>query len=99
MKRALDIIAVKLNEIDNDILVKGFTDNIPIKDSVFSSNWQLSAFRVANVVQYLVENTQVDGTRLMAVGCGENDPIASNDTVKGRNKNRRIEMIIVANEN
>ena len=99
MKRALDIIAVKLNEIDNDILVKGFTDNIPIKDSVFPSNWQLSAFRAANVVQYLVENAQVDGTRMMEVGCGENDPIASNDTVKGRNKNRRIEMIIVANEN
>ena len=99
MKRALDIIAVKLNEIDNDILVKGFTDNIPIKDGVFSSNWQLSAVRAANVVQYLVENAQVDGTRLMAVGCGENYPIASNDTVKGRNKNRRIEMVILADQN
>lgn len=39
MKRALDIIADKLNEINNDILVKGFTDNVPIKDSMFPSNW------------------------------------------------------------
>lgn len=99
MKRALDIIADKLNDIDNDILVKGFTDNVPIKDSMFPSNWQLSAVRAANVVQYLIEKDNVDGTRLMAVGCGENNPVASNDTVEGRNKNRRIEMIILANEN
>lgn len=98
MKRALDIIADKLNEINNDILVKGFTDNVPIKDSMYPSNWQLSAVRAANVVQYLIEKDNVDGTRLMAVGCGENNPIASNDTVEGRNKNRRIEMIILANE-
>ncbi len=99
MKRALDIIADKLNEINNDILVKGFTDNVPIKDSMFPSNWQLSAVRAANVVQYLIEKDNVDGTRLMAVGCGENNPVASNDTVEGRNKNRRIEMIILADEN
>lgn len=99
MKRALDIIADKLNEIDNDILVKGFTDNVPIKGGMFPSNWQLSAVRAANVVQYLIEKDKVDGTRLMAVGCGENNPIASNDTVEGKNKNRRIEMIILANEN
>lgn len=96
MKRALDIIATKLNEIDNDILVKGYTDNVQIKDGTFSSNWQLSAVRAANVVEYLIENDKVDSTRLMAVGCGENDPIASNDTVEGRNKNRRIEMIILS---
>lgn len=99
MKRALDIIADKLNEINNDILVKGFTDNVPIKDSMFPSNWQLSAVRAANVVQYLIEKDNMDGTRLMAVGCGENNPVASNDTVEGRNKNRRIEMIILADEN
>ncbi|WP_455718558.1 flagellar motor protein MotB [Anaerosporobacter sp.] len=99
MKRALDIIANKLNEIDNDILVKGYTDNVPIKDSTFSSNWQLSAVRAANVVEYLVENNKVASTRLMAVGCGENDPIASNDTMEGRNKNRRIEMVILSKAN
>ena len=99
MKRALDIIADKLNEIDNDILVRGYTDNVPIKGSVFSSNWQLSAVRAANVVQYLIEHDNVDGTRLMAVGCGENNPVATNDTAEGRNKNRRIEMIILSEEN
>lgn len=99
MKRALDIIADKLNEIDNDILVRGYTDNVPIKSSVFSSNWQLSAIRAANVVQYLIEHAHVDGTRLMAVGCGENNPVATNDTSEGRNKNRRIEMVILFEEN
>jgi chemotaxis protein MotB len=99
MKRALNIIADKLNEIDNDILVKGYTDNVQIKDGAFSSNWQLSAVRAANVVEYLIENDKVDGKRLMAAGCGENNPIDSNDTVQGRNKNRRIEMIILSNDN
>lgn len=59
----------------------------------------MSAVRAANVVQYLIEKDNMDGTRLMAVGCGENNPVASNDTVEGRNKNRRIEMIILADEN
>lgn len=58
-------------------------------------NWQLSAVRAANVVQYLIDEGHVNTERLMAVGCGDNDPIESNDTVKGRNKNRRIEMVIL----
>jgi chemotaxis protein MotB len=95
MKAGLDQIAVEINKIDNEIQVKGYTDNVPVKNSIYSSNWQLSAVRAANVVQYLIEEGNVKGTRLTAVGCGENDPVATNSTEKGRSKNRRIEMIIL----
>jgi Flagellar motor protein len=95
MKEGLSKIAVEINKIDNDILIKGYTDNVPVKNSVYASNWQLSSIRAANVVQYLIENGKVDGKRLSAMGCGENNPVASNKTEAGRSKNRRIEISIL----
>ena len=57
MKTSLSQITVLLNKIDNSILVEGYTDNVPIiKGSRIASNWQLSALRAANVVQYLFES-------------------------------------------
>jgi len=95
MKKGLQRIAIEMNKIDNPILVKGHTDNVPVKVGLYSSNWQLSAARAANVVQYLDEKGHVDGSRLSAIGCGQNQTIASNDTKEGRSKNRRIEIIII----
>jgi len=96
MKKSLSQITVILNKIDNSILVEGNTDNVPIKmGSKYSSNWQLSALRAANVVQYLVESGNVNGARLSAIGYGENHPVADNATLEGRNKNRRIELAIL----
>jgi chemotaxis protein MotB len=97
MKEGLDQIAIEINKIDNLIVIKGFTDNIPVNRGLFTSNWQLSAIRAANVVQYLIDEGKVDGERLTAVGCGEYQPIASNDTEEGRSQNRRIEFIILYN--
>lgn len=97
MKEALDKIAIELNSLDNIIQVKGYTDNVGIKNSIISSNWQLSADRAAKVVQYLVEEGHVQGSRLYAIGCGENNPIDTNDTPEGRSKNRRIEISLPYN--
>lgn len=94
MKLALDKIAKELNTIENDVLVKGYTDNLPIKNSVYLSNWQLSGARALNVVQYLTEKCSVKSNRLAGMGLGENNPVASNDTEEGRSKNRRIEISI-----
>lgn len=96
MKTSLSQITVLLNKIDNSILVEGYTDNVPIiKGSKIASNWQLSALRAANVVEYLSESCQVNGTKLSAIGHGENHPVASNATNEGRSKNRRIVLTIL----
>ena len=88
MKEALNKIAAELNTINNTIVIKGYTDNITINNSIYTSNWQLSGARATNVVQYLDENCQVARSRLRATGFGENNPVASNDTAEGKSKNR-----------
>lgn len=95
MKNGLDQIAVVMNKIDNDILIEGHTDNTPIKNGDYDSNWQLSAIRAANVVQYLVEIDHVDGKRLSAIGYGDTKPVASNNKIEGRNQNRRIDIVVL----
>jgi chemotaxis protein MotB len=96
MKKALNKIAILLNKVDNQIIIEGHTDNIPIsKTNKYTSNWQLSAARAANVAQLLVEEEKVKGSRISAVGYGEFRPIASNSTAKGRSQNRRVDIIIL----
>jgi len=96
MKKGLSEIAKLLNQIDNAIVIEGHTDNVPISaNNKYTSNWQLSAVRAANVAQYLVENEKVDGIRITAAGYGEYHPVASNDTIKGKSKNRRVDITIL----
>ena len=96
MKVGLDEISTLLNKVNNNIMVEGNTDNVPISSgSKFDSNWQLSSARAANVAQYLVEEDKVAGKRVTAAGCGEFNPIASNKTAAGRSKNRRVDIKIL----
>ncbi len=81
---------------DNPIQVEGFTDNLPINTSVYPSNWELSAARAASVV-HLFTRFGIDPVRLSAIGYGEYRTIADNSTVEGRQKNRRVVIIIAAN--
>ncbi len=99
MKKNLDVIAKLLKQVDNKIQIGGHTDNVPINRGVFTSNWQLSALRAANVVEYMSAQYDIDPKRLVASGYGENDPIASNNTEAGREKNRRISITILFNNN
>jgi chemotaxis protein MotB len=99
MKDGLGRLAKLLNRVKNPILIEGHTDNVPISgNGLYSSNWQLSATRAANVADYLNQSEQIKGSRLRAVGYGEFHPIASNDTEQGRKKNRRVEITILYNE-
>lgn len=77
----------------NDILVSGHTDNIPINNDDFQSNWDLSVARALSVVKALIE-LGISENALGAVGYGEFRPIESNDTVEGRQKNRRVEFLV-----
>jgi len=88
-------IAKVLSDFDNYIQVEGFTDNIPIDTEYFQSNWELSAARAANVV-HLFSRAGVKPSRLSAVGYGEFKPIADNKTIKGRQANRRVKIIVLS---
>ncbi|MBF0532313.1 MAG: flagellar motor protein MotB [Candidatus Omnitrophica bacterium] len=78
-----------------NIGIEGHTDNVPIKYSGWKSNWELSTARALSVLHYLEDSYQVDPKRLAAIGYGEYHPVASNDTKDGRQKNRRVEIVII----
>ena len=91
----LDKVAKVLQEVsDQPIGVEGHTDNQPIKRSGWESNKALSIARANAVMDYLVQRG-IDRSRLTAIGYGEEHPIASNETAAGRQKNRRVEIIIL----
>lgn len=75
------------------IQVEGHTDNVPIETVQFPSNWELSTLRAVNILRYLQRSGDIPHDRLAAVGFGEYQPIASNETPEGRQKNRRIEIL------
>jgi chemotaxis protein MotB len=79
---------------DYDVLIEGNTDNVPIKKQNIRNNWDLSALRASSVVQALQNDYGVDPKRLTAGGRGEFNPIASNDTEVGKQRNRRTQIII-----
>lgn len=81
---------------DKIIRVVGHTDNVPFKKGPASAtNWELSVARATNVVRFLQETGGVEPERLIASGRGEYSPVAPNDTPEGRQKNRRIEIILM----
>jgi len=77
-----------------NIQVEGFTDNVPIKTEAFPSNWELSAARAASVVRVFADDG-VSPQRLAAIGFGEYRPVAENNSEEGRNKNRRVRVVIL----
>ena len=84
---------------DYDVLIEGNTDNVPVNSAAASmknirNNWDLSALRASSVVQYLQNRYGVDPKRLTAGGRGEYNPIASNNTEMGKERNRRTQIII-----
>ena len=84
---------------DYDVLIEGNTDNVPVNTAAASmknirNNWDLSALRASSVVQYLIDHFNVAPKRLTAGGRGEFNPLVSNDTAVGRQRNRRTQIII-----
>ena len=84
---------------DYDVLIEGNTDNVPVNTKAASmknirNNWDLSALRAASVVQYLQDHFGVNPKRLTAGGRGEYNPVTTNDTEVGKQRNRRTQIII-----
>jgi flagellar motor protein MotB len=92
----LDKVAQVLQEVpDQPIGIEGHTDNQPIRHSGWSDNEELSVARANAVMNYLVEKRGVESARLTASGYGESRPIEDNSTAAGRQKNRRVEVVIL----
>ncbi len=79
---------------DYDVLIEGNTDNVPINQKNIRNNWDLSALRASSVVQALQNQYGVDPKRLTAAGRGEYNPVTSNSTELGKQRNRRTQIII-----
>ncbi len=89
----IETIAGVLENRDNAVRVEGFTDNRPIRTAAFPSNWELSAARAAAVVRVLAMEG-IEPARMAAIGYGEFQPVARNDTSEGRSRNRRVVLLI-----
>lgn len=83
---------------DHLIYIEGHTDNVPISNSNFSSNNELSWARANSVWEYMVEKKKLDKKTLVSAGRGEYEPIASNRTEEGKAKNRRVTIKIYSND-
>ena len=88
------IAKIIMDYSDYDVLVEGNTDNVPISRGNIRNNWDLSCLRASSVVQFLQNKYGVDPKRLTAGGRGEYNPIATNSTEEGKQRNRRTQIII-----
>jgi chemotaxis protein MotB len=98
-EKVLAKLAATLAKEGDVIRVVGHTDNVRIGETLlekYASNWELSAARAASVVRYFQGRARIDPERLEAVGFGEYRPIAANDTMENRGRNRRVEIVLTA---
>ena len=92
---SLKQLADVLKTVDGQIIVSGHTDNTPLAgDGRFRDNWDLSAARAVSVVRHFQTVNNMSGRRLEAHGYGDTRPVDSNFSIQGRNRNRRVEIIL-----
>ena len=78
--------------------IEGHTDNIPIHNGAFNSNWDLSIARASSVAMMLIDQAHFDPAKLSIAGYGEYHPVSTNDTPEGRQANRRVDIVIVTTQ-
>ena len=88
-------IAAILAERDSNIRIEGHTDNVPIHNSQFNSNWELSTARATEMVRLLIQTYGYDPKKLSAGGYAQYHPIATNTNDVGRTLNRRVDLVIL----
>ncbi|MBE1555876.1 flagellar motor protein MotB [Sporosarcina limicola] len=89
-----DIAELLVFDEPRQIVVTGHTDTVPIQNTEFQSNWELSVMRAVNFMRSIMRSDEIDPLLFSAKGYGEFHPIAPNDTSEGRSKNRRVEVLI-----
>jgi chemotaxis protein MotB len=93
---AVQRIAQVLGAQNNNVRIEGHTDNVPIHNAQFASNWQLSTARATEMIRLFITHFNFPATRLSAAGYAEYHPVASNETVDGRAQNRRVDIVVLA---
>ncbi len=91
LRQVANVLAEKK---DINIMIEGHTDPVPYRSGVLLDNWDLSVKRATSVTRILLENNEVDPSRVIAAGRGSHVPVVSNETEKGKRKNRRTEIIL-----
>ncbi len=98
IKPQFKLLLIKLGAIlktaPGDIVIVGHTDNVPLVGGRFRSNLGLSIARSGNVAEFLLHNSSIEPDRVSTMGFGEYRPLVSNATPEGREKNRRVEIIL-----
>lgn len=92
----LEEIGRRLKTTDGDIIVAGHTDNVPIYGGRFESNLKLSIGRAAEVAEFMIDQVGIPPERISTMGFGKYRPAYTNDTEEGREKNRRVEIVLTA---
>jgi chemotaxis protein MotB len=91
----LEQIATSLGRTPYDLRVEGHTDNIPIHNAEFDSNWELSSARATRIARIFLDMKAMPPGRISAAGYAEFHPVASNETAEGRAENRRVDLVIL----
>jgi chemotaxis protein MotB len=91
----LDKLAGLINSLPNHVNLEGHTDAVPIRNSRFASNWELSAARSIAMLDRLASRGHVDRSRVSIAGYADTVPVASNEDEKGRSRNRRVDIVIL----
>ena len=87
-------IGAFLKETKGEIIIAGHTDNLPLKGGPYKSNLGLSMARAASVADFFLKKVSIEPRRISTMGFGKHRPLATNDTKQGREKNRRVEIIL-----
>ncbi|HVT76406.1 MAG TPA: flagellar motor protein MotB, partial [Acidimicrobiales bacterium] len=98
-RKVLDQLAIALSKIDNQVIIEGHTDNVPIRPGgEYPSNWELSTARATQVLRWMVEARGLPSVRFSAAGYADTRPRVPNDTPDHRATNRRVEIVVVASD-
>lgn len=99
---AIDVLSKvgdTLREDQHRIRVEGHTCDLPIRTSVYPSNWELSTARATNVARFLIEQENVPAERMSVAGYAQYRPISENTNEENRSRNRRIDIVLLSNRN
>jgi chemotaxis protein MotB len=91
----LRTIAAALGSAPYDVRIEGHTDNMPIHNAEFDSNWELSSARATHIARLFLETKAIPPDRISAAGYAEFHPVASNETAEGRALNRRVDLVVM----